>query len=132
MFKIYPWDHGKKPNFVNEEGYEWYFDQSTTNFAKQDGVAIKGLKNVGAFYVKKGDEVGSVLIDDKKNVVAAHDNVIGLHDRIQMLKIWEHFHQDEAKPTPERKSYVKEIESFTGTKIKPQRLYSRPDAEGIL
>jgi hypothetical protein len=127
---FYPWEQGEKPYFVNPEGFEWYYDHSSTQYAQKDvalygGQTRKGLKNVVAFYVKKGDEISSVLINKEQEIIVEHTHAIGLCVRIDVLKVWEDYASQEDRDTKdERKAYIKELSSFGEEKIKPMKLYS--------
>lgn len=39
MFLNWPWENGVEPDFVNEEGFEWYINKGLTKWAtaKRDG-----------------------------------------------------------------------------------------------
>ena len=32
MEDTFPWNNYKKPDFVNEDGFEWYIDKETTTY----------------------------------------------------------------------------------------------------
>ncbi len=137
MITFYPWERNEKPYFVNEEGFEWYIDKINTDYAIRDeslwsGGTRKGLKNVGAFYVKKGGEFKSVLINNEQEVIAEHSNSIGLYNRILMIKVWEDFatHEDR-ESLKERKEYIKNISDFTCGDIQPIKLHSEPNNKTI-
>lgn len=117
---FFPWDHGKKPYFINEQGYEWYIDKFCTDHATKDdalwgGGTRRGLRNVAAFFVRKGDEVRSVLINSKQDVVIEGNNSIDLWNKIDQLKIRQHFNcktiADEEK-VEEREHYLRQIANF--------------------
>lgn len=87
-YKFFPWDRGEKPYFVNEEGFEWYIDKDCTEWAKRDMAnGNKGLKNVGCFFVKKGDDVHRVLINDKQQILHSATSMEGMCVKIDMLKM---------------------------------------------
>lgn len=130
---FYPWEQGKKPYFTNPEGFEWYVDDFATKYALQDECTSsvhtrKGLRNVVAFYVKKGDDVTSVLIDDKQHIVVEHQSSLGLCDKIFMLKVWEDFASDDEKTNLEmRKQHIREVSEYINQPIKPvEKYYTEP------
>lgn len=121
VFCDYPWDSGKKPYFVNEEGFEWYVDKSSTDYATKDvnlwsGGVRKGLKGVVAFYVKKGNVVKSVLINEEQDIICEADGFIGLASKIDVEKIYQDYRstmtREEIGKEEERKSYLREIVNY--------------------
>ncbi|SRR5258706_3116106 len=117
---FFPWDYGKKPYFVNEEGFEWYVDKFCTDHAIKDdalwgGGTRRGLRNVAAFFVRKGDNIRSVLINAKQDVVAEANNSIDLWNKIDVLKISQQFNcatvADE-EVVEERDHYLRQIRDF--------------------
>lgn len=52
----FPWENNEKPYFVNEQGFEWYIDKETTNYAKP-------LKVV-CFFCKKKEFMTRVLLNE--------------------------------------------------------------------
>jgi len=137
MIPLYPWDNNEKPYFVNAEGFEWYVDKSTTEWATKDVALIdgrtrKGLKNVVAFFVKKGESVRSVLINNKQEIVAEHESFVGLCSRIDMLKVWEDYatHEDR-ESLIQRKNYVDAVADYASEEIAPIKIHSKPNEKGI-
>lgn len=136
-FPLYPWDFNEKPYFTNEEGFEWYYDKSTTQYATSDvylyGDHIrKGLKNVMAFYVKRDDTFESVLINNKQEVLAVSKTSIGLCFEIDKIKIWEDFAVNEDRESrKERKEYINEVSEFISEDIQPLKLQSEPNNNTI-
>jgi hypothetical protein len=117
-FPIFPWERDEKPYFINEMGFEWYVDKFATKWAHDDVCLSayhtrKGIKNVVAFFVKNGDEIRSVLIDEKQEVVAEAENTIGLCHKIDKLKIYYDFATfDDLEKDREAKKYLMEVCSY--------------------
>jgi hypothetical protein len=85
--KLFPWDNGEEPYFVNEEDYKWYIDESTTNYAQKSKGSLKGLENIVCFFIKKGKRVTRVLVDDKQNILYENTSLEAIAAKIDMLKI---------------------------------------------
>lgn len=120
---FYPWDHGKKPYYVNEEGFEWYLDKFTTDHALKDDYLTgghehnkrRGLRNVAAFFVRRGTEIRSVLINAKQDIVVEAENSIALWNKIDILKISQQFNCDnfaDEEKAEEREHYLRQIRDF--------------------
>jgi hypothetical protein len=91
-FYKFPWEKGIKPYFINPEGFEWYIDEELTEYAKKDLHNHKGLKNVVGFYVKKGNDITRVLIDNKQRVLSEDQTLDGMYTKVDILKF---IYQDE-------------------------------------
>lgn len=117
-FPIFPWERNEKPYFVNEEGFEWYVDKFATQIAHKDnylysGHTRKGLKNMVAFFIKKGDNVKCALINDKQEVMAEAPNTIALCFKIDQLKIYYDFATfDDLENDREVADYLKEVKKY--------------------
>lgn len=87
-FKFFPWENDKQPDFVNEEGFEWYIDKDMTKYARQtdERNGNPGLKNVACFFVKKDEMVTRVLIDDQQRVLHEDTALDGMATKIDILK----------------------------------------------
>jgi len=92
--KLFPWENDKKPYWVNpDNGIEWYVDEETTKWCKQDH--INGWRKLKAvvFYVaeRKDDNViplERVLIDEKTNdVLAIETSLEAMAFKIDMLRM---------------------------------------------
>ena len=77
---LFPWDKNEKPYFSND-GFDWYVDDFMTKYAR------KKLKDVVCFYVKKGDVIKRVLIDNKQNILHEDTTMDGMACKIDFLKL---------------------------------------------
>ena len=86
---MFPWDEeGAKPYFVNNDGFEWWLDKSMTKYALEDStIGNPGLKDVFCFYVKKGDDISRVLINNKHQVLYETSTLDQMAAHIDILKI---------------------------------------------
>lgn len=92
--KMFPWENDVKPDFINEEGFEWYQDKETNDYIRKDSSwssGPKGLTDVFCFFVKKGDQIERVLVDDKQNILKSHTNWEALCAFVDMLKLSKSF-----------------------------------------
>lgn len=90
-FEVFPWDkEGSKPYYVNEQGYEWWIDTSSTDYARSDTRPGHPLKAI-CFYVRKdGRALSRVLIDENTNdVLADEQNLEALAVKIDILRFHE-------------------------------------------
>jgi|GEM_PF-3018914 len=88
FFNLFPWDNGVDPYFVNDEGFEWYIDKDITDWATKDtDTGIKGLKGVMCFFVKKGDDINRVLINDQQQILADDRSLEQICVKIDLMKI---------------------------------------------
>lgn len=87
--KFFPWEYDIPPDFVNEEGFEWYLDEITNQWlAKDMRNGVKGIKNMRCFFVRKnGIVITRVLIDDKQNIIYEHTNWELMLSHIDILKL---------------------------------------------
>ncbi|GJQ43686.1 MAG: hypothetical protein JETCAE03_31840 [Ignavibacteriaceae bacterium] len=87
-FKFFPWENDKQPDFVNEDGFEWYIDKDMTKYAreKDERNGNPGLKNVACFFVKKDEMVTRVLIDHKQRILHEDTALDGMATKIDILK----------------------------------------------
>jgi len=89
--ELFPWNSGEKPYFVNEEGFEWYIDKSTTDWCKR--YMPNGCEPLAAacFFVKKEDQITRVLINDKQQIIAEDTSLEGMAVKIDQLRILKSF-----------------------------------------
>jgi hypothetical protein len=98
IFNFYPWENGIKPVFVNAEGFEWYLDKDTTDWATKDtDNGIKGLVGVACFLVKKGDDINRVMINDKQQMLLDDKNLEQMCVKIDLMKIVKNYELHEKK-----------------------------------
>ena len=77
-FNLWPWEHGEKPYLVNEKGFHWYFDKSTTEACYRETAAeLPPLEAVAFIVAEKEDEkivpITRILIDKKTNEILAEE-----------------------------------------------------------
>lgn len=84
--KLFPWDKGEKPYFVNEKGFEWYVDKDTQRWVNKETPSGYKLKNVFAFYIKKDDYINRVLINNNQEIIYENTNLEALCTYIDFLK----------------------------------------------
>lgn len=92
--KIFPWDRGEKPYWINpENGLEWYFDKDATAWCQRD--TLHNLKKLNAvvFYVteRKDGEItplNRVLIDKETNEALAYETSLeAMACKIDILRV---------------------------------------------
>lgn len=89
-----PWTKGEKPYFINPEGYEWYLDKDTTQWAQREDTQGTKLPNIIGFFVRKGDDAQRVLMDKSTNqVIYSSTNLEAVSCHIDMLKALERYEQ---------------------------------------
>lgn len=93
IFKIFPWENGEKPYWVNpENGIEWYVDKDTTEWCTRERSNFKKLDAV-VFYVciKNKDKITPlerVLIDVKTNkLLGSATSLEAICAKIDMLRL---------------------------------------------
>lgn len=93
IFKLFPWENGEKPYWVNpENGIEWYIDKDTTEWCTRERNNLKKL-NAVVFYVcvknkNKINPLERVLIDVKTNApLASETSVEVMCAKIDMLRL---------------------------------------------
>jgi hypothetical protein len=89
MLGEFPWDNNGKPILVNEKGYEFYIDKDMTDYAKQDDInGNKGLIGIICYYMKKGDYITRMLVDNKTQTPLHLDQTMeGMACYIDFMKI---------------------------------------------
>ena len=91
--KIFPWDNGEKPYFINPDNkYEWYIDKSTTDWCSAYRNDLKELDAICFIVAKRvGDKLNPierVLIDKKTNEVLAVDTSLeGMACKIDFIRL---------------------------------------------
>lgn len=85
-FLTFPWKHGIKPDFVNEEGFEWWKDDDINRYIRS-----KELKNHICFLVKKNDKVERVLLNTNQQVVFATTSLEDMGAKVDMLTVAQSF-----------------------------------------
>ncbi|MCK5449808.1 hypothetical protein KAI32_03005 [Candidatus Pacearchaeota archaeon] len=83
----FPWDNDEKPYFVNEEGFEWYFNKLGTEYARLKDGSGTSLKDVCVFYVKKDDDITNVIIDKNRKILADSRSLESIGVEIDKLKL---------------------------------------------
>ena len=76
-FGIWPWDEANaKPYFTNPEGFEWWIDKSSTQWAHRDiePTGGKGAKNLLCFIVRKDEKPVSRVVMDKNTNEVVYEN----------------------------------------------------------
>jgi hypothetical protein len=89
-FKLFPWENGVKPDFVND-GFEWYIDKISTEYARQDTITHKGLRNVACFTVRKDDVITRIMIDNKQHILFETPSLVAMGEKIDILKVLQHY-----------------------------------------
>jgi hypothetical protein len=89
-FLEFDWD---KPDFVNQKGVKWWFDEATTNYAiKKDhnGIALFGV--VVWIIKEKNDVMTRLLVEDNK-IIFENQNLEAIASHIDMMKANKSFKQ---------------------------------------
>ena len=94
-FSFYPWDNGKKPYFVNPEGFEWYADVELTKYAQNENLQGITLPDIYVFWVRKGEDVKHVILNSKLNQVVYEGGIEDIGVRIDIMKADTLFSKDE-------------------------------------
>lgn len=78
---------GKNPDFVNEQGFEWYIDQSLTNLANRKTLTQSGL-NMKVFTVVENNEpITRVLVAKGGKMVYENSSLEAMASKIEWLKL---------------------------------------------
>jgi hypothetical protein len=85
---LFPWTSGEKPFSVNEDGYEWYVDKLTTEYARREDFInkTKPLKVI-VFFVKKRDFITRVLIGENQKILYEDTTLEGMSSHIDILRL---------------------------------------------
>lgn len=89
--KIFPWDFGEKPYWVNpENGIEWYIDKDTTKWCTRKTLNKLPKLNAVVFLVAKreGDKIiplNRTLIDVKTNAILAEETSLEVIATIKLI-----------------------------------------------
>ena len=96
MFSL-PWEDDVEPDFINDDGWEWYLDKDSTKYVQKDNPVNnnKGLKSVYVFFVRKEDEWDWVAIDNEQNILAVEQSLDALGAKLDILKVSNHFNSEE-------------------------------------
>lgn len=94
MVKLFefPWLEGKKPDFVNEKGVEWYKHKSLTEHCTRENQQGITLPTHAVFYIKTKDDVTYGIVDLAKGELVYTSNLyeaIAVH--IDILKVAKQF-----------------------------------------
>ena len=97
MLKLFPWEFGEKPLWVNpENGVMWFIDRDLTNWCKRETITDLPKLEAVVCYVctKEGDEITPierVLLSKDSNVLAAHTSIEAMCANIDWLRAALHF-----------------------------------------
>lgn len=92
--KLWPWENDIKPFFINEEGVEWYVDESCTKWAHREDSKGISLPNIFVFILreKDGNPLTRVVMNKTNNAILKEStNMEVICAFIDMLKANEHF-----------------------------------------
>jgi len=88
----FPWEKGEKPYFTNAEGFEWYVDKETTEWAHRKDQHGTKLENIVGFFVRKGKFAERVLMDKEINqIVYSSTSLEAVAYHIDALKALKRF-----------------------------------------
>lgn len=99
MLKLFPWENGEKPYWVNpENGVMWFVDKSMTDWCSRETLNKLPKLDAVCFYVcKKVDDIikpiERVLVDRDSGVLAAEISVEAMAANIDWLSTSLHFNQ---------------------------------------
>jgi hypothetical protein len=92
---IWPWEsEGSKPFHTNEEGFEWWLDDSMQRYIDQDFPKPK-LKDTMACLVRKGDDVTRVIINDKQELLYSNKSLEAVACWVDMAKTKQQFDKNQ-------------------------------------
>lgn len=86
--KYFPWEFGEKPYFINNEGFEWYLDKDMTRYAREIRNEQEGLADVAAFFVKNGEQIERVLINNAQQILHSDTTLEGMAVKIDALRFF--------------------------------------------
>lgn len=86
--QLWPWDRNEDPLFINEDGYEWYLDESITKQAKDPKGDLPGL-SVVCFIVKKEDFIIFACVDgeEERGVIAEAQDYKQFETELDKLRL---------------------------------------------
>lgn len=90
----------RKPDFINQEGVKWYFDEFLNNYiSNEQAFNLPKLENLGCFVVKGPDYIDYVLINDEQKILASYSYSTEGYEqiiaKINIIKISKHFDENE-------------------------------------
>ena len=74
---------------INEKGYEWYVDKEFTNYARKEDIhGNKGLEFAICYFMKKGDFVTRMLVNNETQTPMHQDQTLeGMACFIDMARL---------------------------------------------
>jgi len=90
--KLFPWDNGGKPDFINDKGFEWYVNDSMTRWCSHPTAGDLPPLRAVCFYVAervdgKVNPITMVLIDrDTNEVLYENSRIEDMAVYIDMLR----------------------------------------------
>jgi hypothetical protein len=84
-FKLFPWENGIKPDFINEKGYEWYKHKDLTKWAQDKINSGNPLKAV-CFIIKKDNFMEYVLVGTNQTILEVDSSLEGMAVKIDVLR----------------------------------------------
>lgn len=78
IFNIYE----TEPDFINEEGVKFWYDESSTNYAKKIG-----LENVVIFFIEESNKRKTRLITENQEVLGDYQQLEALCVKLDMIAL---------------------------------------------
>ncbi len=79
--------HKKEPDFINEKGVKWWFDESTTKYAQRPDVNGITL-DVVCFLVEEPDgHMTRVLLSKNEEIIEEDQTLEGIGTKIDIRKL---------------------------------------------
>ena len=75
-----------KPDFINEKGTKWWFDKSSTNYARKEDAKGITLPNVSVFYVEEINGNMSYVVIDGEDIIYESKQLEAIGAYIDILK----------------------------------------------
>lgn len=89
---FFPWENGGEPDFINEEGFEWWLDGETNKYIKSAQLSLPALTGMLCFFVRKdGVPLTRVLIDTDQKVLKDSTNWEDMLCFINIIKVKKSF-----------------------------------------
>lgn len=86
--KIFPWEKGEKPYFINDDGFHWYIQKEMTEWCNRQNINNSPPIKAVCFLVAKNNKPEAYVLIDKNNNILHVDNTMdGMGCKIDILRI---------------------------------------------
>ena len=76
-----------KPGFISEDNIKWWFNQSTTDYARRNDINGISLENIEVWYILFQDGKKTMVILDNKKPIYESTSLESIASHIDLLKL---------------------------------------------